>query len=118
MKKETQLLANEIASNVFRAARTEMWVQSTNGGNVICRRLNKCNAFVIETPNFYLLRSYQTFVGAIRKSDNTCVNYMHHEYDFKGNNCTGATTTRQFYKFVKQYSPDYENARIITWKAV
>ena len=116
MKKQHRELENSICYDVFNAAIIELNRDSKARNNA--KRLRSCNAFVYETKNFYILQSYKTLIAAIRKSDNTCVNCMRGEYDFKANNCTGSTSTQQFYKFVYDYSPDRLTARICTYKAV
>ena len=116
MKKEYQKLENEVCYDVFNAAITELWANPSAANNP--KRLRNCNALVYETKNFFMLQSYDTLIAAIRKSDNTCVNCMRGEYDFEANNCSGTTSTRQFYKFIRDYCPDYSMSRVLTYKAV
>ena len=116
MKRQYQELENSICYDVFNAAITELKTSPNSANNP--KRLRNCNALVYETKNYFILQSYKTIIAAIRKNDNTCVNCMRGEYDFKANNCKGSTSTQQFYKFVRDYSPDFYMARICTYKAV
>lgn len=39
-------------------------------------RLRTCNAYVYETPSFYVLRSYNNVVAIIEKSTDTCYDFF------------------------------------------
>ena len=45
-------------------------------------RLRKCQAYVYETPSFYVLRSYNTVVAIIEKSTDTCYDFSRGVYGY------------------------------------
>lgn len=46
------------------------------------KRLRKCQAYVYETPSFYVLRSYNTVVAIIEKSTDTCYDFLRLVYGY------------------------------------
>lgn len=118
MKKSEQIKINALCNDVFNAAMREYYEEQRNAKTVKKGKpLRHCQAKVFETENFYILQSYETLIAAIRKDDNICVNNMRHEYHFD-EYATGATSTQQFYKFVKDYVPFGKCPMIYTYKAV
>ena len=79
MKKDVQFAMNEWVKNAYDKLMDEMsgrfWFDE--------KQLRSCNAYVIETPNYYVLRSYHTIVACISKFDK--------DYCNKGLNYWGCT---------------------------
>ena len=61
------------------------------------RRLRSCNAAVIETENYYILRSYNTLVAAIDKTSDTLYDFLRYVYGFT------STSAQHIRKFEQDY---------------
>lgn len=61
-------------------------------------RLRSCSAKVYETPNYYLLRSYNTVVACIEKSTGICYDVLRHVFGFT------STSAQHISKFICDYS--------------
>ena len=77
-------------------------------------RLNKCKAYVVETENYYLLFSYNTFVAFINKRENICYDILRLVHGYtntsaqhiaKFRNAYGAVDTLT-YRTLKEVSHD------------
>lgn len=71
-------------------------------------RLRTTKAFVYETSSYYVLRSYNTFVAFIRKSDGTCFDILCKVYGYTN------TSAQHIAKFRKDYNAEY----IQVWREV
>lgn len=60
-------------------------------------RLRTCNAYVYETPSFYVLRSYNTVVAIIEKKTDTCYDFLRAVYGYTN------TSAQHISKFDKDY---------------
>lgn len=63
-------------------------------------RLRTCKAWVYETPSFYILESYSTFVAIIEKSTDTCYDFLRYVYGYTN------TSAQHISKFDKDYGRD------------
>ena len=65
----------------------------------ICKgeRLRTCQAYVYETPSFYILRSYNTVVAIIEKSSDICYDFLRAVYGYTN------TSAQHISKFDKDY---------------
>lgn len=70
-------------------------------------RLRYTQADVCETPNFYVLRSYWTFVAAIEKSTGYCADMLRKEYGYT------ATSAQHIAKFMSDYG---DRSRLYRWR--
>ena len=61
------------------------------------KRLRTCQAYVYETANLYVLRSYKTVVALIEKSTDTCYDFLRGVYGFTN------TSAQHISKFDKDY---------------
>lgn len=95
MKKYDQTLDNFMASAIFKTAFDELDAQKTYN----YKRLRSCTAWVFETENYYLLKSYDTFIGCIDKRSNTFVDVLRKVY------CYTATSAQHLAKFRHDYTP-------------
>lgn len=62
-----------------------------------CMRLRTCQALVMETKNYYILRSYGTYVACIEKSSDTLVDVLRTVFGYT------ATSCQHISKFEKDY---------------
>lgn len=61
------------------------------------KRLRTCQAYVYETPSFYVLKSYNTVVAIIEKSTDTCYDFLRAVYGYT------ATSAQHICKFSQDY---------------
>lgn len=61
------------------------------------KRLRTCQAYVYETPSFYVLRSYNTVVAIIDKSSDICYDFLRGVYGYTN------TSAQHISKFDKDY---------------
>lgn len=61
------------------------------------KRLRSCQAYVYETPSFYVLRSYRTVVAIIEKKTDTCYDFLRGVYGYTN------TSAQHISKFDKDY---------------
>lgn len=61
------------------------------------KRLRTCQAYVYETPSFYVLRSYNTVVAIIEKKTDTCYDFLRGVYGYT------STSAQHIRKFDKDY---------------
>lgn len=61
-------------------------------------RLRTCQAYVYETPSFYVLRNYNTVVAIIDKSSDICYDFLIAVYGYTN------TSTQHISKFDKDYA--------------
>ena len=70
-------------------------------------RLHKCSAIVIETPNYYVLQSYNTIIACIDKNDNTLYDFLRVVYGYT------ATSAQHISKFYQDYSQNGAFIRMV-----
>jgi hypothetical protein len=94
MKKEEQIIVNEKAEQIFNAAMNEL-----SGVNSIInsKPLRTCSARVVETNNYYLLKSYNTYIAAIEKKTDILSDVLRIVYGYT------ATSAQHVSKFEKDY---------------
>lgn len=96
LTKKEQIEANKEVLAAFERYNEEV------KGTILHRgtRLRTCQAYVYETPSFYVLRSYNTVVAIIEKSSDICYDFLRYVY---GYTCASA---QHISKFDKDYSRD------------
>lgn len=62
------------------------------------RQLRNCHATVFETKKYYFLLSYDTFVAAIKKDTNECIDVLRYVYGYTSTSC------QHIRKFFKDYT--------------
>lgn len=93
MKKSAQL---EINNTVIVAL--EKW--SFDREPIISsRRLNHCSAYILETANYYVLRSYHTDIAIIDKRTNIMYDFLRFVYGYT------ATSAQHAAKFDNLFEP-------------
>lgn len=65
-----------------------------------CRRLRTCSAWVFETENYYVLKSYNTFIACIHKSSDVLFDALRIVYDFTTTSC----------QHIRKFAVDYGKA--------
>ena len=71
-------------------------------------RLRSCSAEVLETPNFFILRSYNTIVAVIDKDTGNTWDVLRMVY--------GYTVTSA--QHIAKFSKDYGNGKRYTWRDI
>ena len=72
------------------------------------KRLRRCSAEVLETPTFFILRSYNTVVAVVDKRTGTTYDVLRMVYGYT------ATSAQHIAKF----SADYGNGSRVTWREI
>ena len=75
------------------------------------KRLRSCQAYVLETENYYFLKSYNTIVAVIEKSTDTLIDMLRREYGFT------RTSAQHISKFCHDYcAGKWTCHHIYTWR--
>ena len=93
MKKLDQMAVNAACESIWNLAMNEY--ENYCRSNDYCTRLLSCQAWVYETDNYYILRSYNTMVAVIDKKSDTLVDMLRGVYGYT------ATSAKHISKFSK-----------------
>ena len=96
MTKQEQERVNALCIENVNAA-IEEYKADVFADNCYSERLRKCNAEVYETGNFYLLKSYNTFVACIPKGSCECFDVLRVVYGYTN------SSAKQISKFIEDY---------------
>lgn len=108
MKKVEQLAVNAKVDEIFTKALIEY-----NNCEINSKRLRYCQACVYTTPNFYLLRSYRTFVAVIERNTDTLVDGLRYMYGYT------ATSAQHISKFAHDYGAGKRGCENrLTWRDI
>ena len=107
-KQYLQDLENSVAYGIFACAKEEFRNESYHVSN----RLRTCQAVVYSTDNFYLLKSYETFIAAIEKSTRRIADVLRGEYYYT------ATSAQHIAKFIHDYTPYPWNNQRYTYRDI
>lgn len=102
MKKSLQLAMNEWVENAYEYMQDEM---KEYYPSYLWKKLRSCQADVLETKNFYVLRSYNTIVACIRKDCLQSYDFLRMVFGYT------ATSAQHISKFFK----DYGDSRIMPY---
>ena len=91
--KKLQIQANNEVLSAVERFNEELNYCSISVG----KRLRSCQAYVYETPGFYVLRSYNTVVAIIEKSSDICYDFLRGVYGYT------STSAQHISKFDKDY---------------
>lgn len=74
-------------------------------------RLRHCTAYVYETEDYYVLRSYSTIVAFIVKKNGDFINFFRYvcSDELNSKEYSGATTTQHIWKFRRDYQSSVNN---------
>lgn len=103
MKKEKQEYTNSICTYVYKKAMEEYSHNYIN-----CGQLRSCSADVIETENYFLLRSYNTVIGVMNKRSRELIDVLRFVYGYT------ATSAQHIAKF----GIDYNETKRYTYRDV
>lgn len=87
MLKEKQMWHNEMCKTAYKEAMKELNYLMELKGCVKGVRLNRCTAYVFETPNYYILQSYSTYVAVLHKDSNTLYDVLRIVYGYTATSC-------------------------------
>lgn len=107
MKKAEQ---REINEKVERAVKRYNEKIRHSDNMILVGRLRKCNAVIYSTPDYIILKSYDTIIAFIDKYEMELYDFSRLVYGYT------ATTTQHIAKFARDYNIDCENR--YTWKEV
>lgn len=93
LTKKAQIEANKEVLAAFDRYKEEVKGTILHHGT----RLRTCQAYVYETPSFYVLRSYNTVVAIIDKSSDICYDFLRAVYGYT------ITSAQHISKFDKDY---------------
>ena len=108
IKQFKQGIENATAEGIFNAACNELDAMREYNYN----RLRYCSAWVFETENFYLLKSYDTLIAAIDKRSNVTVDVLRMVYGYT------STSAQHISKFLHDYTPYPWNFPRYTWRDI
>lgn len=98
MKKDVQIVVNEKCMEEYKKATGEF-----HNGVVNERRLRSCSAWVYETENYWLLKSYNTIIAITSKDTGICYDVLRRVYGYT------ATSAQHIAKFAHDYhTPEYK----------
>ena len=93
MKKELQEMDNTLALDFYR----QLGIDVIKAIPKSCKRLRHCQAWVYETPKYYILKSYNTVVAFIVKDKDILVDVLRHVYGYS------VTSAQHIAKFNTDY---------------
>ena len=106
----SQRKINEACRAYYDAAMTERGKMPWIPDNKLSpwKRLRSCSADVLETPNFFILRSYNTVVAVIDKLTGNTWDVLRMVYGYT------ATSAQHIAKF----TADYGNGKCYKWREI
>ena len=106
MKKQIQLQINKAVENEYKKLCDELNEKDTNGyykypwfrsGKNFGKQLRSCQAYVLETEHYYVLKSYNTIIACIDKKTDTLFDFLRMVYGYT------STSAQHISKFNKDY---------------
>ena len=94
MKKDLQIAMNHWVETAYEYMQDEL---SQSDAYYHYKKLRSCQAYVMETKNFYILRSYETIVACIRKDCLQSYDFLRMVYGYT------ATSAQHIAKFFRDY---------------
>ena len=93
MKKSEQEKINNLCVSVW----DECMQEATDYGLKYKGKLRSCTAQILETPNFYVLQSYNTLIACIDKREDALIDILRYVYGYT------ATSAKHIAKFRQDY---------------
>lgn len=110
MRKQEQVKINSFVEEVWNQAISEFHKEY---GTVEPVRLRSCNAWVLETHNYYFLQSYNTVVAFIDKKDDVLYDVLRLVYGYT------STSAQHIAKFCNDYGKGKFGCEgRVTWREV
>ena len=103
-----QDLENSVAIGIFTSAMNELENESYQA----YKRLRSCQAYVYSTDNYYILKSYDSFIAVIDKRTFAIADVLRHVYDY------AATSAQHISKFIHDYTPYPWNSARYTYRDI
>lgn len=103
-----QINHNIIAVNLFNNAMLEYH----NSEHTVLHNLRSCTADVIETKNYFILRSFFTFIAAIDKNSNICADVLRRVYHYT------RVSAQHIAKFKYDFSDKNRALTLYTYRSV
>ncbi len=100
---------NTFCEAVFESAMKEF---DSMGEFYSCERLRTCQAMVYETENYFILKSYDTFVAVVCKIDNSRIDVLRYVYGYT------ATSAQHISKFFHDFAPYPCNSPRYTYRDI
>ena len=83
MKRTEQEYINALCNTHFTLAMNELWEQEYHTKKTTEReRLCSCQAWVFETPSYYILKSYNTYIACMDKETENVYDVLRTEYGY------------------------------------
>ena len=98
MKKELKKIENEVVLQEIEKINADM-----RNGIQFIRRLRTCNACVLASGNYYLLKSYNTIIAAV-DADGNLYDFLRYVYGYT------ATSAQHIAKFYNDYAQPIANS--------
>lgn len=105
-KKELQKHENFLVIDTMAFAMEEF--HNSARENITLNRLRSCTAWVYETDNYYILKSYNTFIACVDKSTGVTYDALRYAY--------GYTSTSA--QHISKFTHDYGNGKRYTFRKV
>ena len=111
MKKQEQKQTNSMCDTLWSEAMQELNESGIRYDD--CKRLKSCQAYVYETENFFILRSYSTMIAAIDKKTDTLIDVLRGVYGYT------STSAQHIAKFGRTYGKSkYGTKNRITYRDI
>lgn len=107
MKKVLQQNINTVCLREFNRAFDEA-IDNAKRGKENKKRLRTCTAWVYETENYFLLKSYSTYIACIDKHDLVLYDVLRYEYEY----------TNTSAKHISKLCNDYNVTNRLTYRKV
>ena len=101
MKKSERITMQKTINEAVEVARANALTEYTASSSPEITRLRSCQAYVITTPNYYILQSYHTLVAVINRETGACYDFLRTAYGYT------ATSAGHIAKFRSDYSDWY-----------
>lgn len=102
MKRNEQIEMNKIAIAAYKKAMKEY--NKTSYDNIGRERLRTCQAVVLETENYYFLKSYATFVAVIDKKTGVCYDVLRNVFGYTSTSSQHITKFKHDYDATETYT--------------
>ena len=102
----------QVNMNIAIENEVEKIVAEFYNGNKFGKPFRSCNAWVYETENYFILRSYNTIVAAIHKESKIMYDFLRAVYGYT------ATSAQHISKFRHDYTPYPWDYPVFTWRVV
>lgn len=100
MKKSEQMQINQKVEEM----QDECFKELSYYNSPFSNQLDYCQAWIKETKNFIVLKSYNTVIACINKSDNTLYDFLRLVYGYTATSAKHISKFRHMYNVVNEYT--------------